>query len=315
MNHEVNKGEATLWDVVIIGGGPAGLTAGLYAGRAQMKTLLLENAAPGGQIFSTWTVENYPGFPDPISGPDLSKLFEDHATRWGTEIRYEEAAGISVEDGRVVIATGKAPIRARTAIITTGAHPRYLGVPGEKEYFGRGVSYCAVCDGALFKGKELVVVGGGDSALEESLFLTRYATRLTIVHRRNDFRGSKHLQTRTQQHEKINFVLDSVVEEIKGGELVEKVVVRNVKTGEKSEIKTDGVFVYIGMVPNTDFLKGSVNLNELGYVQTDENFMTNLPGVFAAGDVRGHGLAQIVTAAAEGALAAMSAEKYVAERE
>lgn len=302
-------------DVAIIGGGPAGLTAALYAGRAQMSVKVIEGMGTGGQMFTTAVVENYPGL-GVIDGPTISQKMEEQARQWGAEIVFGRVVGIagSPDTGFTLQLEGQEPIIARTVIVASGSHPRKLGIPGEEEFYGRGVSYCATCDGAFFRDKRVVVVGGGDSALEEGHFLTRFASEVLVVHRRDQFRASRYLVERAERSGKMKFILDSVVEEIRGDQSVKEVVVRNVKTGEKQTIPTDGVFIYIGMVPNTDFLSGVVELDEWGFIVAGEDCCTSVPGIYAAGDVRQKPLRQIVTAVADGAVAAMQAERFLADK-
>lgn len=299
------------YDVIIIGGGPAGLTAGLYAARAKLKTLLIERGMPGGQASTTDVIENYPGFPQGIAGPELMMNFQEQAARFGMEMKIEEVTGLAMGDIKRV-ATASGEYQARAVIIASGAKPRPLGVPGELEFWGRGVSYCATCDGAFFKDQDVVVVGGGDAAVEEGLFLTRYASQVTLVHRRDRFRAARVIQERAFNNPKINVRWDTVVDQIAGGEKVEKVVFRNVKTSQSEEYPTAGVFVFIGVDPNSAFLKDIVAMTPEGYVVTDENLATSAPGIFAAGDIRNKNLRQVATAVGDGAVAAVSAERYLA---
>lgn len=301
------------YEIAILGAGPAGLTAAIYATRSLRKVAVLEKGLPGGQIATTDMIENYPGFPEGISGPELMQKFEEQAKKFGTEfINLFEVKEIKVEDKeKIIISKDGKEVVARAVIIATGQNPRRLNVPGESEYTGRGVSYCATCDGAFFKGKKVAVVGGGNSAIQEALYLTRFAETVTVIHRRDQLRADKILQERAFSNEKIRFLWDSVVEEIKGEQLVKGVVVKNVKTGEKSEHEFDGIFIYIGYEPNTYFLKGIVELDDNGYVVTDEKLETSVPGIFACGDVRKNTLKQVSVAVGEGAIAATSAEHYL----
>jgi thioredoxin reductase (NADPH) len=305
----------TLYDIIIIGGGPAGLTAGLYAGRANMKVALIERGMPGGQASTTDRIENYPGV-ESVEGPTLSMIMHKQAESFGTETITGTVETVR-DEGRIkVVQTSSGELRAKAVILALGAEPRKLGVPGEEELRGRGVSYCATCDGAFFRGKELVVVGGGDSAVEEGIYLTRHASKVTIVHRRDQLRAQKILQERAFKNEKIEFIWDTTVQSIEGEGKVQKVVLKQVKTGETREFATDGVFIYVGMKPNTDFLRGSDwegILNDDGYIVTNAKMQTNIPGVFAAGDVRDTVLRQVVTATADGAIAAFYAGQYVEE--
>ena len=304
--------DSKLYDVLIIGGGGAGLTAALYTSRAKLSTLLLEKLAPGGQIALTDMVENYPGFPEGITGGEISQRMEDQAKRYGTEVLYEEVAGIEKADKNFSAKTGGGQtFRSRSLILATGASYRNLGVPGEKELTGRGVSYCATCDGAFFKEKEIVVVGGGDSAMQEGIFLTRFATKLTVVHRRDKLRASPILQERAQQNPKIKFIWDTVVTQITGDKKVQGVKLQNLKTKHAQDFKTDGVFIFIGHDPNTGFLKGFVELDGKGYVKTNEKLMTSVPGVFAAGEVRAGAVQQLVSCCGEGCEAALAAQAFL----
>lgn len=301
-------------DVLIIGGGGAGLTAALYTSRANLSTVLVEKLTPGGQIALTDLVENYPGFPEGIMGPDISMKMEEQAKRYGTQVEYKEIKEIvKKEDGTFEAKTAGDSIFAKTVILACGASFRMLGVPGEKELTGKGVSYCATCDGAFFKGKELVVVGGGDSALQEGLFLTRFATKVTIVHRRDELRASPILQDRAKSHEKISFMWDTVVEKVNGETKVESLNLKNVKSGETSEFKTDGIFIFIGHDPNSKFLGDFVKTDENGYVLAEKEQKTSVPGVFAAGEIRLGAVKQLVTACGEGCAAALQAQAYLEE--
>ncbi|MGE5484219.1 MAG: thioredoxin-disulfide reductase [Ignavibacteriales bacterium] len=298
-------------DVVVVGGGPAGLTAGIYASRSGLGTVILEKMAPGGQAATTFAIENYPGFPGGVDGPGLMAAMEEQARRFGTEIVLDEAVSVRAQAGDYVIDTTGGQVRSRTVIIATGTRERPLGVPGETELRGRGVSYCATCDGAFFKDKKVAVVGGGDSAITEALFLSRVASMVTVVHRRDALRANKHLQDRAFSNQRISFAWNSVVTAIEGKDRVEGIRLRDVKSGETTLIEADGVFVYVGFLPNTAFLTGVVNLDASGYVITDNMLRTSAPGIFAAGDARVKELRQVVTAAADGAVAAVSAERYL----
>ncbi|MDD2497889.1 MAG: thioredoxin-disulfide reductase [Desulfitobacteriaceae bacterium] len=302
-----------VWDLIIIGGGPAGLTAGLYGARAGLKTLLLEKAMPGGQAVLTEKIENYPGYPQGVSGPELMMSFMDQAMRFGLEFKTEEVTGIDFTGKEKAISTNENSYLSKAIVIATGSRPRFLDVPGEREFHGQGVSYCATCDGAFFKEKKVVVVGGGDSAVEEALFLTRYANEVVLVHRRDQLRATKVLQDRAKANSKMHFILDSVVEKIDGKNFVDKVQLKNVKSGEMREESTNGVFVFVGTVPNTWFLQGVVEMNNQGYIITHDLLSTSVSGVFAAGDVREKFLRQVSTAVGDGAEAAMAAERYIAE--
>lgn len=301
------------YEVIIIGGGPAGMTAGLYASRARLKTLLIENALFGGQMTTTELIENYPGFPQGVSGDELSRLMEEQAKRFGMETLNDEVLEIALEKDLKKVKTYGGEFLCRALIICTGTEYRKLGVPGEEQFKGRGISYCATCDGAFFKDSKIVVVGGGDSALTEALFLTKFVSELTLIHRRDALRATKIYQERAMSNPKIKFLWNSVVEEIKGDQVVRSVVVRNVKTGELKEVETEGAFLFIGLVPRTQFLKGLVQTDESGYILTDENCETSVKGIFAAGDCRKKLLRQISTSVGDGAIAAFAAEKYLEE--
>jgi thioredoxin reductase (NADPH) len=299
------------YDVIIIGGGGAGLTAALYTSRAKLSTLLLEKLAPGGQIALTDLVENYPGFPEGVTGPEISQKMEDQAKRYGTEVNYQEVQSVSKKNGRFEIQGLEDVFYGKSLILAAGASFRTLGVPGEKELTGKGVSYCATCDGAFFKEKEIIVVGGGDSAMQEGIFLTRFVTKLTVVHRRDQLRASPILQERAKSNPKIQFRWDTVVEKIDGQKKVEGVLLKNVKTGQTQSFVTQGVFVFIGHDPNTSFLNGFVDLDEKGYVKTDNLLKTSVPGVFAAGEIRSGAVKQLVSACGEGCEAALAAQDYL----
>ncbi|SDO40400.1 thioredoxin-disulfide reductase [Alkalicoccus daliensis] len=303
--------EETVYDVVIIGAGPAGMTAAVYTSRANLSTVMLERGMPGGQMANTEEVENYPGY-DHILGPDLSSKMFEHATKFGAEYKYGDVKEIIDGKEYKTLVLGNGEMKARSIIITTGAEYKKIGVPGEEELGGKGVSYCAVCDGAFFKNKELVVVGGGDSAVEEAVYLTRFASKVTIVHRRDELRAQKILQDRAFNNDKIDFIWSHVVKEIneENGK-VGSVTLINKHDGSEREFKADGAFIYIGMLPlNKPFLNLGIT-NEEGYVETDGDMQTNLPGVFAAGDIRDKKLRQIVTATGDGSIAAQAAQHYV----
>jgi thioredoxin reductase (NADPH) len=299
------------YDVIIIGGGPAGLTAGIYASRARLKTLLVESYSVACQAVTTDHIENYPGFPEGINGFELIKKFKKQAEKFGTEFIAAEVKEIKEAKPGWQIVTEDKTYTALSIIIATGASPKRLDVPGEDKFRGRGVSYCATCDGALFKNKEVVVVGGGDTALEEALFLTRFVKKAAVIHRRDALRGTKILQERVFADKKIEFVWGSVVTEIVGAGKVAAVKIKNVKTGAVTDFACDGVFIFVGYTPNTGFLKGAVPLDEAGYIISDDNCLTSKPGIFAAGDCRKKLLRQVVTAAGEGATAAFSCQHYL----
>lgn len=301
-------------DLLIIGGGPAGLTAGLYAARAGLKTLLLEMAAPGGQAAVTDTIDNYPGFPEGISGPELMMKFMAQAERFGLETRYEGVLEVNFSPREKLVKTDGGDYVAQAVIIASGASPRELGVPGEKEFRGRGVSYCATCDGAFFRNKRVLVVGGGDAAVEEGIFLTKFASQVILVHRREALRATRVLQDRALANEKMELRFNAVVEEIRGGRLVESVRLKDTTTGDVLDEPIDGVFIFVGTEPNTGFLGQAVTLDERGYVLTNETLGASVAGVFAAGDVRSKFLRQVSTAVGDGAVAAMAAERWLAEQ-
>ncbi len=298
-----------VYDVVIIGGGPAGLTAGIYARRAMLKTLLLERMGIGGQIIVTDLVENFPGFPE-ISGADLAAKFELHALKFGLETKnMVDVTGIEDRGKTKVVKTTDGDIETKTVIIASGTTPKKLGAKGELQFTGKGVSYCATCDGFFFRDKTVVVVGGGDSAITEAIFLTKMAKKVYVVHRRDRLRAEKINQEHAFANPKISFVWDSVIEEIAGKQVVEKAIIRNVKTNELSEIKTDGVFIYVGLIPNTVF--ADVEKDEGGFIIPYPGQATSVKGIFVAGDCRVTPLRQIVTAVGDGAIAAVSAERYI----
>lgn len=306
-----------IYDVVIIGGGPAGLSAGLYAARARLKTLIIEKEAYGGQIVTTEDVENYPGSITEPTGPELVERMIEQVEDFGAERKTDEITEVDFS-GKLKLVKGKEEYKAKTVIIATGAVPRPIGCPGEEEFTGRGVSYCATCDGPFFEGLEVFVVGGGDSAVEEAIFLTRFAKKVTIIHRRDELRAAKSLQERAFKNPKIDFMWDTIVTEMRGEGMLGSIVVKNVKTGEEKEIFPDendgafGVFVFVGNLPATEIFDGIVDM-EQGYIVTDADMKTNVAGVFAAGDNRVKSLRQVVTATADGAIAAVQAEKYIEE--
>ena len=300
------------YDLVTIGGGPAGLTAAIYAGRGLLKTLVLEKLMMGGQATITHMIDNYPGFPDGITGPDLMEKFENQAKRFGAEFKFATVDKITLDGNMKVLQIGSEEIRAKTVVICTGAEPRRLDVPGETKLTGKGVSYCATCDGAFFREAVIAVVGGGDSAVKEAIYLTKFASKVYIIHRRDELRAEKITIEQAFANEKIEFVWDSVVEEITGKHAVESVKVKNVKDGSNKELKLEGLFIYVGMIPNTRFLKGFVKLDEAGYIVADRDTHTDITGVFAAGDVRRKLSRQVATAVGDGATAAMAAEECIA---
>lgn len=299
--------------VLVLGAGPAGMSAALYAARAEFSPLVLIGTDLGGQASLTYTIENYPGFPDGVGGAELGELFKKQAEHFGARFEYDIATEVDLSKRPFTVKAYNAEYKAETLIITTGASPNHLNVPGEKELLSRGVSYCATCDGWFFKGKKLVVVGGGDSAVEEALFLTRFASSVTIVHRRDELRAGAILQRRAEENPKINFIWNTVVDEILGKDAVEGVQLRNVKTGEISTFDTDGVFIFVGHTPNTQLFKGQIDMDDKGYIKTDLTMTTSVPGVFAAGEVMDSHYRQVVTSAGMGAAAAIQAGKYLEE--
>ncbi|MFS0750837.1 thioredoxin-disulfide reductase [Oceanobacillus sp. 1P07AA] len=307
--------EQKMYDVIIAGAGPAGMTAAVYASRANLETLMLERGIPGGQMANTEDVENYPGF-DNILGPDLSNKMFEHAKKFGAEYAYGDIKEVEDHGDYKLIKAGNKEYYTRSLIIATGAQYKKLGVEGEEALSGRGVSYCAVCDGAFFKNRNLVVIGGGDSAVEEGIYLTRFANKVTIVHRRDNLRAQKIIQDRAFDNEKIDFIWDTVAETINGTDgKVSSVTLKNTKTNEVNNFDADGVFIYIGMVPlNEAFLSLGIT-NDEGYIATNENMETSIPGIYAAGDIRDKELRQIVTATGDGSIAAEAAIKYVEDLE
>ncbi|MDL5610574.1 thioredoxin-disulfide reductase [Bacillus halotolerans] len=305
--------EEKIYDVTIIGAGPAGMTAAVYTSRANLSTLMIERGIPGGQMANTEDVENYPGF-ESILGPELSNKMFEHAKKFGAEYAYGDIKEIVDGKEYKVVKAGSKEYKARAVIIAAGAEYKKIGVPGEKELGGRGVSYCAVCDGAFFKGKELVVVGGGDSAVEEGVYLTRFASKVTIVHRRDKLRAQSILQARAFDNEKVDFLWNKTVKEIheENGK-VGKVTLVDTVTGEESEFTTDGVFIYIGMLPLSKPFENLGITNEEGYIETNDRMETKVEGIFAAGDIREKSLRQIVTATGDGSIAAQSVQHYVEE--
>jgi len=305
-----------IYDVIIIGAGPAGLAAGLYAARGKMKTLILEKEKSGGQIVTTEEVANYPGSIHEASGPTLVARMVEQADEFGAERILDDVKEIQLGDKIKVLKGDKAEYKAKSVIIATGAKPRLIGCPGEKELTGKGVSYCATCDADFFTDLEVYVIGGGDSAVEEAMFLTKFARKVTIVHRRDELRAAKSIQEKAMKNEKIDYIWNSEVKEIKGEGIVESMVLKNTVTGEETEIVaneddgTFGIFAFVGYLPVTGLFKDIVTM-ENGYIKTDEDMKTNIPGVFAAGDCRVKSLRQVVTATADGAIAAIQAEKYI----
>ena len=315
MSEPTSETGADVFDVVIVGAGPAGLTAGIYCSRGRLKTAVLERNMAGGQIALTDLVENYPGFPEGISGFDLSQKMKEQAEKFGAEMREIEGVGELRTDpeGCYVVVTDREEIRTRSVILAPGVEPRRSGIPGEAEFIGRGVSWCATCDGALYRGKTVAVIGGGDAAVEEGMFLTKFAEKVYLVHRRDELRAAPIAQERAFANPKVEFVWDSIPKRIDGEQMVEDLEVENVKTGDLRKLPVNGVFMYIGQIPNTAWLKDTVELDDWGYIVTDDLLRTELPGVFACGDAHANPLKQIAMAVGEGALAAVQAERYLDE--
>ncbi|HHX25045.1 MAG TPA: thioredoxin-disulfide reductase [Firmicutes bacterium] len=311
----------TLWlqegkdkDVAIIGAGPAGLSAALYAGRAKLSTVVIEQGVSGGQAATTHWIENYPGFPEGISGPDLMQRMEEQARKFDAEFIYTSVSGVSQDGkGRFSVISGEGELTAGAVIVATGTIPASLGVPGEDKLRGVGVSYCATCDGPFFRGKDVLIVGGGDTAIVEALFLTKFAQRVTVIHRRGELRATKVLQDDAFKNPKIQFYWHSVVSEVVGESKVEGVVLKDVRTGDTRLVGADGVFVAIGSRPDTGFIETMAKTDERGYILTDDRMRMSTRGLFAAGDVRAKSLRQVVTAVSDGAIAAVEAEKHLSE--
>ena len=304
---------AQQYDVIIIGSGPAGYTAGIYAARANLQTLIVQGRQLGGQLMLTSDVENFPGFENGIMGPDMMEIFERQTRRFGAEMRPEDVTKIdfSKRPFAVTIEEETTPVYANSLILATGASAMWLGLPNEQRLYGRGVSACATCDGAFFRNRKLAVVGGGDTAMEEALFLTRFASHVTLIHRRDTLRASKIMQKRLLEHPKITARWNTSVEDILGDKAVTGLALRDVKTGEQTTMDVDGFFVAIGHRPNTDLFHDAIMLDDQGYIKTTEHTMTNIPGVFAAGDVVDHRYRQAITAAGSGAAAAIDVERWL----
>ena len=302
------------YDVVIVGGGAAALSAAIYAGRARLATLVIERQYVGGQVVQTHQIENYPGFPDGISGPDLTLRMQEQAKRFGAQITQEDVTRIELDGDVKVVTTSKATIRTPALILAVGAHPRYLDVPGEKELWGKGVSYCGTCDAAFFREKKVIVVGGGDAALTEALFIARFASDVLIVHRGDAFRGEKIYQDEIDRHDRIRVRFETVVDRINGTGHVEGIEATDTTTGEGLTIPCDGVFVFIGSEPSTDFLCNILPSDCGQQIETDNDMMTSVPGIFAIGDARKDSYRQIATAVGEGATAAIAAEHWLQKR-
>lgn len=301
--------------VLVLGSGPAGLSAALYAARAELAPIVLTGTQLGGQAAITHTIENYPGFPDGVGGAELGELFQKQAERFGAVVEFGTATSVDLSSRPFKITADNGVYLAETLIVTTGATPVHLEIPGEYEMTGRGVSYCATCDGWFFKEKDVIVVGGGDSALEEAIFLTRYARSIKLIHRRDSLRAGVILQKRAMEQPKIEFVWNSVVTDVLGTEKVTGVRVRNVKTGDQQELPTDGVFIFIGHKPNTEIFKGQLELDDLGYIKTNMTMETNIPGVFVAGEAGDPHFRQVITSAGMGAAAAIQAVRFLEANE
>lgn len=311
-----------IYDVIILGAGPAGLSAGMYAGRGRLDVLIIEKGVDGGQIAATDEIENYPGqIVEGETGLSLVKRMTEQAERFGTKRVSDTVKEVQLEGEIKLVKGEKGEYQAKNIIIATGAYARPIGCKGEKEFAGRGVSYCATCDGNFFRGLEVYVVGGGDAAVEEAIYLTRFARKVTIIHRRDELRAVRSIQEKAFANPKIEFFWDSVVEELYGEDLLQGMVVKNVKTGETRKVEADpqdgmfGVFGFIGTVPNSGMFEGIIDMDERGYIKTDEDMHTNIPGVYAAGDVRRKSLRQVITAAADGAIAAVQVEKSIVKRD
>jgi thioredoxin reductase (NADPH) len=300
-----------MYDVIIIGGGPAGLTAGLYNARARLNVLLLERLAPGGQVITTDWVENYPGFPDGVSGFELMDRMKTQAERFGLKIENQEVIKLGLSENKKEVFLNSGTVETKTIILACGATWKKLGIEGEDHLMGRGISFCATCDGPFYRDEEVAVIGGGDTAVQEAIFLTRFVKKIYLVHRRDKLRAAKLLQERAMSEDKITLIWDTVPSKILGSDCVEAIEMKNVKTGEVDRKEVRGVFVFIGTIPNTELVKGLVKLDENGFILTDDDMQTSIPGVFAAGDIRSKLFRQISTAVGEGAVASYSAERYL----
>lgn len=297
--------------VLVLGSGPAGLAAALYAARAELAPVVLTGIQLGGQAALTYAIENYPGFPEGVGGAQLGELFQKQAEHFGAKVEFDTANEVDLSRRPFIVRTDTGEYKADSVIISTGADPNKLKVPGEEELTGRGVSYCATCDGWFFKDKKVIIVGGGDSALEEGLFITRYASSVTVIHRRAEFRASSILQNRAKEHPKMNFILNTVITEVIGTDKVEAVRLKNIKTGSETIFETDGVFIFIGHTPNTQMFKDQLELDQLGYIKVDDKMQTSKAGVFAAGEAADSHFRQVVTSAGMGAAAAIEATHFL----
>ena len=298
-------------DVIILGSGCAGLTAAIYAARASLNPLVITGNEFGGQIATTTEVENYPGFPNGLQGPELTEQMKQQAERFGTRLEYDEVIEVNLKHKPIVLKTHSTTYETKSLIVATGASPRKLGVPGEQELTGRGVSYCATCDGFFFRGKEIIVVGGGDSALQEGLFLTKFGSHVTVVHRRDQLRAGPALIEKAQRNEKMSFLWNKVVTQVNGNGAVKQITLKDTLTGETNEARVDGLFVYIGHLPNTSLFKGQLEMDHEGYLVVDPYLHTSVPGVFAAGEVHDKRFRQAIVSAGFGCMAALETEKYL----
>ncbi len=301
------------YEVIIIGGGPAGLSAGLYTSRARLRSLLIEKMGVGGQIANAERVDNYPGFPEGISGFELGQLMHQQVTKYGLETLLAEVTDIELQEGQKVVKTTEGNFTAKAVIVASGSERRKLGIPGEEKFTGKGISYCATCDAPFFKEKPVAMVGGGNAAITEVFYLTKFASKVTVIHRRDQLRASPILQEKAFSEPKIEFLWNTVVEEIEGENVVQRIRLRNLLTGEKLDLDVSGVFVAIGLKPDTDYLKDVLPLDAAGYIITNDRMETEIPGIFAAGDIRHNSARQAITAAGDGATAAIYAEKFITE--
>lgn len=301
------------YDVIIIGGGPAGLSAGIYTSRSRLSSLLIEMGVVGGQITDAELVENYPGFAEGVSGAELGQLMQRQAVKYGLNIVTAEVTGLKLKKEKRVVNTTKGDFTAKAVIIASGSERGKLDIPGEKELTGKGVSYCATCDAPFFKEKTIAVVGGGNAAISEALHLAKFASRVIVIHRRNQLRATRIMEEKARAQSRIEFLWDTVVEKIEGKDAVKRLILRQVKTGKPSTLDVAGVFVAVGLKPDTDFLKGVVPLDRAGYIITNDRMETEIPGIFAAGDIRQHSPRQAITAAGDGAAAAIFAEKFISQ--
>jgi thioredoxin reductase (NADPH) len=306
-----NNGDSKHVKMLVLGSGPAGLSAALYAARAELAPVVLTGTQLGGQAALTFTIENYPGFPDGVGGAELGELFQKQAEHFGAKVEFDSAYEVDLSHRPYKVITDSGEYTADTLVISTGASPNHLNVPGEIELTGRGVSYCATCDGWFFKEKKVVIIGGGDSAIEEGLFITRYASSVTIIHRREELRASLILQKRALDHPKVNFIWNTVVTEVVGTEKVEALKLKNVKTNEETIFETDGLFIFIGHTPNTQMFKDQLEMSDLGYITVNDKMETNVPGVYAAGEAADPHFRQVITSAGMGAAAAIQATRFL----